>query len=93
MDAGHYVPKTSGLSLYFDERNVNAQCVGCNRYRHGNLSQYALGLVDKYGKNILNELEETRLQMRKYSSKEYMVLYDHYREQYLTLGGPPALLP
>ena len=62
-DAGHYVPKTAGLALYFDEKNVNCQCTACNRFRHGNLSQYALALRQKYGEKILEELEWKRRQI------------------------------
>ena len=78
MDAGHYVPKTAGLSLYFDEMNVNCQCVACNRYRHGNLSQYALALKRIYGDNILELLDEKRRQTRTYSPMEYQELIERY---------------
>ncbi len=27
LDAGHYIPKTYGLSIYFEERNVHPQCL------------------------------------------------------------------
>ena len=81
MDAGHYVPRTAGLSLYFDERNVNAQCQSCNRFRHGNLSQYALGLRKKYGESILEELEADRLKLKKYSKQEYLDLIEEYTQK------------
>jgi hypothetical protein len=60
MDAGHYIPKSVSLALRFDERNVQVQCVGCNQWRHGNLTQYALALKRKYGENILEELDRDR---------------------------------
>jgi len=59
-DAGHYIPRTAGMSLYFDERNVNCQCTYCNGWMHGNLSKYAIALMKKYGKGILEELDEKR---------------------------------
>jgi hypothetical protein len=77
-DAGHYIPKTAGLSIYFDEKNVNCQCTGCNRFRHGNLSMYAIALIKKYGDNILTELDNKRKETIKISDNEYedlIVLY------------------
>lgn len=61
FDAGHYIPKsTGGAALYFNERNVHPQCTGCNRFRHGNLTAYALRLQTKYGTEILKELDALR---------------------------------
>lgn len=79
MDAGHYVPKTAGLSLYFDERNVNCQCTRCNRWMHGNLSSYALALRERYGNTILEDLEKERIRFRKYSDSEYIDLIERYK--------------
>lgn len=60
LHAGHYLPKSISLALRFDERNVNAQCAGCNTFKHGNLTQYALALKRKYGEAILEELDRDR---------------------------------
>ena len=84
MDAGHYIPKTAGLSIYFDEKNVNCQCVACNRFRHGNLSAYALALRRKYGDGILEELDERRRKIRKISPQEYLDLIANYKEKLST---------
>ncbi len=80
VDSGHYIPKTAGLSIYFDERNNNAQCTGCNRFRHGNLPAYALALRQKYGEGILEELDAKRRQIKKYTVPEYQELTEHYKE-------------
>lgn len=56
MDAGHYVPRSKGNALYFDERNVNTQCTSCNRFKHGNLAIYALKLEERYEAGIIQEL-------------------------------------
>lgn len=79
MDAGHFIPKTAGLSIYFDERNCNAQCHTCNRWKHGNLSGYAIGLRKKYGNDILEELDRLRVQTRKISRMEYETLIEKYK--------------
>lgn len=79
MDAGHYIPKTAGLALYFDERNVNCQCTYCNRWMHGNLSKYALALIRKYGNNILYELDEKRNKIKKITAEEYKEFIEKYK--------------
>jgi hypothetical protein len=81
MDAGHYIPKTAGLSIYFDEKNVNCQCTGCNQFRHGNLSQDALALQDKYGVGILKKLDKQRRKIRRISTSEYIDLIDLYNKK------------
>lgn len=83
MDAGHYIPKTAGLSTYFHEKNVNSQCTYCNRWMHGNLSRYALALRKKYGRNILEELEEIRLNPIKISVEDYKKLIEKYKVKLL----------
>lgn len=59
-DAGHYqhAGKLANWASY-DERNINCQCTSCNSFSGGNSVVYARKLVNKYGPNILNEIEET----------------------------------
>lgn len=60
MHAGHYIAKSLGSAIYFEERNVAVQCVTCNLWRHGNLPAYALYLLKTYGASILDELDALR---------------------------------
>ena len=80
-DAGHYIAKTAGLSIYFSELNVNCQCTGCNRFRHGNLAQYALALRQKYGEQILEKLDWQRKQSIKINNIEYKRLIEEYKKK------------
>src|SRR3990167_462322 len=92
MDAGHYVPKTAGLSLYFDEKNVHCQCTYCNRFLHGNLSQYALALRKKYGSDILEEMEQKRRKITRFSERDYETMIILYKNKLRDLinEAPPA---
>lgn len=81
MDAGHYKPRTAGLSLFFDERNVNCQCKKCNRTLNGNLTKYAFALKIKYGEEILNELEEKVNEKIKISIPEYRRKVAFYKDK------------
>ena len=79
MDAGHFIPAgTCPPPLYFDERNVSCQCTSCNRYKSGNLSVYAIRLVEKYGSEVLRELDAMKKRGGKWNSwtyQEYINLY------------------
>lgn len=56
--AGHYFSSGHYSALTFQELNVNGQCVRCNMFLSGNLIQYRMGLVRKYGEKIVKELEK-----------------------------------
>ena len=49
LQAGHYFPQGSYKAIMYDPICVHAQCVSCNKWRHGNLAVYAEKLIDKYG--------------------------------------------
>jgi hypothetical protein len=54
--------------LDFDEMNLNCSCSYCNLYQHGNLGMYALKLVEKYGKEAVDELvQRSNTQSNKFS--------------------------
>jgi hypothetical protein len=80
-DAGHYEPKTSGLSIYFLEENVHPQCTGCNRFRHGNQTQYALWLRRKYGEQILDKIDYYKKQTIQIHDNEYIKFIEIYKQK------------
>lgn len=80
LHAGHYIPKSLGLNIYFAEKNVHPQCAGCNMFRHGNLAPYALALKKKYGEGILEELDAMRHQTRKIPEFEYLEMIQKYKQ-------------
>ena len=58
-DAGHFIPKSrGGLSgVYFDERNIHAQCKDCNGFHQGRQAEYKEFMLEKYGQRVVDELE------------------------------------
>jgi hypothetical protein len=52
LEAGHFRHGWGD----FEEKNIQAQCVKCNRYLHGNLGVYAVELDKKYGQGTAEEL-------------------------------------
>lgn len=84
MDCGHYVSRTY-LNTRFDEQNCHPQCKSCNVFKNGNMDEYALYLIGKYGDNILEELNDRKNQSIKISAAEYREKIEHYKtliEQY-----------
>lgn len=77
-DAGHYIPRAH-MATRFDERNVNAQCFNCNRLKNGNLNGYKIGLIVKYGEEIINELEGLKRSTVKLSKSDILELINHYK--------------
>lgn len=81
-DAGHYWPTSQcpQPAMRFNEKNVNGQCVYCNRFQEGARQGYAKGLVQKYGKSILEELDVVRsIKQTPWRRFEYEVMIKKYR--------------
>lgn len=75
MHAGHFVPKSvGGLTLYFDEDNVHAQCYNCNINLGGN--QYIYGI--KLGKQMVDFLYARKHKLTKWSEEDYLEKIEHY---------------
>ena len=61
LTAGHFVPKGNRSSYdVFQDTNVHAQCVHCNRFLHGNLIPYTLYMLDNYGRKEITRIYENR---------------------------------
>ena len=58
MDAGHFISRGMGGSsgVYFDERNIHAQCKPCNAWKQGAPHEYEQFMLDKYGQDVIDEL-------------------------------------
>ena len=59
--AGHYFDTKYYPYLRFNDDNVNVQCPFCNTYRNGNLISYRYYLLQKIGKERLDNLEQKGL--------------------------------
>lgn len=55
--ASHFYAAGSYTGLKFNELNVHAACVSCNRFKHGNIHEYRKRLVDRIGEENLRKLD------------------------------------
>lgn len=79
FDAGHFYPSGSYKNLRFDENNVHGQCVYCNQHQHGNLIEYTLRLPNRIGQQSFDKLVDSRLEARKYTIPELILMKDKYK--------------
>lgn len=79
-DAGHYRSAGGNPELRFEENNVHAQCVYCNQHLHGNLINYRLGLINRYGLAVVDWLE-IQHEPKHYSIDELKEMKEYYKEQ------------
>lgn len=77
MHAGHYISRRFNATL-FDERNVHAQCMNCNRWKYGNIGLYTLKLQEMYGENTIRELAEKSIKIHQFTEEELRGLIKKY---------------
>ena len=80
FNAGHYFSR-GALNIRWNEKNVNGQCISCNKWKSGNIQGYEKGLIKKYGKGVIQELEIIKYQSKKYARFEIEILIKHYKSQ------------
>lgn len=80
VQCGHYISRSHN-SLRYDERNCNAQCVGCNIFKSGAMDNYALALIKKYGRKILEELAKEKRKVKQWTVAELQALIEEYQEK------------
>ena len=78
MDAGHFVGRRH-RSTRWSEQNVHAQCRYDNRYCEGKKDVYAVKLVERYGPNILLELQEQKNRVVKWTPADLEELIEIYK--------------
>ncbi len=88
MDEGHFVNRRHNATRY-DERNVHPQCRECNRYDEGNAVGYSRYLIDKYGREVLVELDHLGHQVKKFTPDDLLGLIAEYREKLRQLEARP----
>ena len=62
MHAGHFFHASKQRPVTYDDRNIHAQCPGCNKYKGGARDDYAVAIVKRYGPHTLQELHELKHQ-------------------------------
>lgn len=77
LQCGHYISRAINY-LRYDETNCNAQCVGCNVFKNGNMPEYAIRLQRKYGENILYILHLNKQILYQFKREELEKIISKY---------------
>ena len=78
MHAGHFIPKGSYSDTEFDEVNIHCQCPKCNTFLGGNLTEYTIRMIDKYGRDKVDELRRRGKITKKWTKEELNNLIEEY---------------
>lgn len=65
--------------LDFDGMNLNCQCARCNKWLHGNLGEYAIRLIKKYGRRKVDSLILRSNQVKKFKRAELEEIIVKYK--------------
>jgi len=69
MDCGHYESRQFNNTRY-SEINTQVQCKGCNIFKGGNKTIFAVKLREKYGEGILEKLRKEAQKIKQFSIPE-----------------------
>ena len=82
MQNGHYITR-GVIATRYDEINNHCQCPTCNIFLKGNYTTYAVKMMEKYGDNILYDLDEivkeSKRNPKKYSTDFYKDIINKYK--------------
>ncbi len=82
VDAGHMWSAGGHSNLRFNEFNVNAQCSRpCNKDKAGDINNYRLGFIERYGIEKLNEIDALAKIERKFTKDELKELMQVYKKK------------
>lgn len=74
LQGGHFISRRHKATI-LDERNIHPQCVRCNQWLNGNLSEYRKFLGD----DLADELKAKSMQVKKFTREELNELRDGFR--------------
>ena len=73
-DGGHYKKAEIYSGVIFDENNCHRQCRKCNRFLNGNELNYRQGLIQRYGIEFADQIEQKANETRNYKfTKEELI--------------------
>lgn len=78
LHCGHFIGRQHKSTRYY-EKNTHVQCPGCNSFREGEKDVYALYLVQKYGPNILEELNIKKNTITRMGEFEFKIIIEEYK--------------
>lgn len=82
--AGHFV-KRQHRATRWDARNVNVQCVRCNKWMNGEEAEHGAYIIRKHGLAVHDELLRLKRQVMKFTRSDLERLIADYKAKLLSL--------
>jgi hypothetical protein len=79
-NAGHFYGRRHTGTL-LDELNVHVQCVACNHYRDGNLTEYTRFMQETYSESELDDLQKRHFVHKIFTRIELVELRIEYMDR------------
>lgn len=67
------------LRTRFDPRNCNAMCAGCNSRHNSDPTEYLRFMNERYGSDVVAELERLRADTRKVTDEELIRVLERFK--------------
>lgn len=77
FDAGHFIPGRRA-SVIFHDKNCHPQCKSCNDYGGGMRAEYRVFMVETYGEDAVEELEQLGREDHQFTHEQLAELQYHF---------------
>jgi len=82
MNAGHFIQAFGHNAVFFDERNVWAECVNCNLWGGGRPEVLRELIIKKYGKKAEEDLWKKARETKQFTKVELDEIAKIYKKKY-----------
>ena len=79
VDAGHWIESGNYPAIRYDEDNIHAQSVHCNRYKGGDSGDYERNLREKIGDSRVDDLLSKKNIQIKRTCEDYKAIEEYYK--------------
>ena len=69
------------MATRWNEANVHAQCIECNRFEYGKQEEFRQALIALYGLAVVAEIEERSRAVVRLRKSDYYNLITHYKQK------------
>lgn len=80
MDAGHFISRAR-TATKITEKNIHPQCKRCNGFLSGNMIAYTTFMIDKYGREFVDDLIVKSKQVMKYTDLELEEITEYLKKE------------
>lgn len=80
FDAGHFISR-SYESTRYDEQNAHAQCLSCNRFKHGKQFEHSMHIDRVYGAGTADKIYIKSKMLCKRKHADYEWIAQEYKQK------------